>query len=217
MWIKKQLSDGIQYRFIYFWNHQALLYLISLLDPLVKGDYIILYFHTLTEGYNHPSMQWMREVYNVLEYKHKKNLKAFYIIHPTFWTKVIIIIIIIILKLLLHFWLILVFIEIVTRVNSLWFRWRSCGFFGAFFANGFDFRYSNDLFKFFFFFTDSSWDDWKLFQFRKVLSFREFQKVLLDRFSKDFLGYFRIGFRFSKDFTRFWKVISDSLASSEKL
>jgi len=67
---------------------QALLYLISLLDPLVKGDYIILYFHTLTEGHNHPSMTWMREVYNVLEYKHKKNLKGFYIIHPTFWTKV---------------------------------------------------------------------------------------------------------------------------------
>lgn len=67
---------------------KALLYLISLLDPLVKGDYIILYFHTLTEGYNHPSMTWMREVYNVLEYKHKKNLKGFYIIHPTFWTKV---------------------------------------------------------------------------------------------------------------------------------
>jgi len=67
---------------------KALLYLISLLEPLVKGDYIILYFHTLTEGYNHPSMKWMREVYNVLEYKHKKNLKGFYIIHPTFWTKV---------------------------------------------------------------------------------------------------------------------------------
>ncbi|KAK4005387.1 protein GDAP2 homolog [Daphnia magna] len=67
---------------------KALLYLISLLDPLVKGDYIILYFHTLTEGHNHPSMTWMREVYNVLEYRHKKNLKGFYIIHPTFWTKV---------------------------------------------------------------------------------------------------------------------------------
>lgn len=67
---------------------KALLYLISLLEPLVKGDYIILYFHTLTEGQNHPSMTWMREVYNILEYKHKKNLKGFYIIHPTFWTKV---------------------------------------------------------------------------------------------------------------------------------
>jgi len=67
---------------------KALLYLISLLDPLVRGDYIILYFHTLTESNNHPSMTWMREVYNVLEYKYKKNLKGFYIIHPTFWTKI---------------------------------------------------------------------------------------------------------------------------------
>ena len=71
-----------------FERRQALLYLISLLDPLVRGDYIILYFHTLTENNNHPSMNWMREVYNVLEYKYKKNLKGFYIIHPTFWTKV---------------------------------------------------------------------------------------------------------------------------------
>ena len=147
----------------------------------------------------------------------RRTWKRFISSIPLFGRRLLLLFVIIILKLLLHFWLILVFIEIVTRVNSLWFRWRSCGFFGAFFANGFDFRYSNDLFKFFFFFTDSSWDDWKLFQFRKVLSFREFQKVLLDRFSKDFLGYFRIGFRFSKDFTRFWKVISDSLASSEKL
>ena len=74
--------------FFVCWCQQALLYLIALLDPLVKGDYIILYFHTLTEGNNHPSMAWMREVYNVLEYKYKKNLKGFYIIHPTFWTKV---------------------------------------------------------------------------------------------------------------------------------
>lgn len=67
---------------------QALLYLISLLDPIVKGDYVIAYFHTLTTSSNYPSFSWLREVYNVLPYKYKKNLKAFYIIHPTFWTKV---------------------------------------------------------------------------------------------------------------------------------
>ncbi|PSN36854.1 Protein GDAP2 [Blattella germanica] len=65
----------------------ALLYLIYLLDPLVKSDYVITYFHTLTSNANHPSFTWLREVYNVLPYKYKKNLKAFYIIHPTFWTK----------------------------------------------------------------------------------------------------------------------------------
>ncbi|KAJ8982771.1 hypothetical protein NQ317_018183 [Molorchus minor] len=66
---------------------KALLYLISLLDPIVKGDYVIAYFHTLTSSNNYPSFSWLREVYNVLPYKYKKNLKAFYVVHPTFWTK----------------------------------------------------------------------------------------------------------------------------------
>lgn len=66
---------------------KALLYLIYLLEPLVTNDYTIVYFHTLTESDNHPAMAWIREVYDVLEYKYKKNLKAFYIVHPTIWTK----------------------------------------------------------------------------------------------------------------------------------
>lgn len=66
---------------------KALLYLIYLLDPIVKSDYVIAYFHTLTSSSNHPSLTWLRDVYNVLPYKYKKNLKAFYIVHPTFWTK----------------------------------------------------------------------------------------------------------------------------------
>ncbi|XP_059475099.1 protein GDAP2 homolog isoform X3 [Neocloeon triangulifer] len=66
---------------------KALLYLIYLLDPLVKGDYVISYFHTLTSSNNYPSFNWLKEVYNILPYKYKKNLKAFYIVHPTFWTK----------------------------------------------------------------------------------------------------------------------------------
>lgn len=67
---------------------KALLYLISLLDPLVKGDYVIIYFHTITTTENHPSLSWIRHVYDMLEYKYKKNLKAFYIVHPTLWTKI---------------------------------------------------------------------------------------------------------------------------------
>ncbi|XP_075211843.1 protein GDAP2 homolog isoform X2 [Lycorma delicatula] len=66
---------------------KALLYLIYLLDPLVKSDYVIAYFHTLTSNQNYPSFTWLREVYNILPYKYKKNLKAFYVVHPTFWTK----------------------------------------------------------------------------------------------------------------------------------
>lgn len=74
---------------IEFFSPQALLYLIYLLDPLVKNDYIIIYFHTNTTAANHPSFSWLREVYNVLPYKYKKNLKGCYIVHPTIWTKVI--------------------------------------------------------------------------------------------------------------------------------
>lgn len=48
---------------------QALLYLIYLLDPLVKSDYVIAYFHTLTSTANYPSFQWLKEVYNILPYK----------------------------------------------------------------------------------------------------------------------------------------------------
>nr|XP_053648910.1 protein GDAP2 homolog isoform X1 [Cherax quadricarinatus]XP_053648911.1 protein GDAP2 homolog isoform X1 [Cherax quadricarinatus] len=67
---------------------KALLYLIYLLDPLVKGDYVVLYFHTITGTENHPSLSWIRQIYEALEYKYKKNLKAFYIVHPTLWTKI---------------------------------------------------------------------------------------------------------------------------------
>ncbi|XP_073943339.1 ganglioside induced differentiation associated protein 2 [Choristoneura fumiferana] len=66
---------------------KALLYLIKLLDPIVRGDYVIAYFHTLAASGNHPPFSWLKEVYTVLPYKYKKNLKAFYIVHPTFWTK----------------------------------------------------------------------------------------------------------------------------------
>ncbi|RVE44201.1 hypothetical protein evm_011156 [Chilo suppressalis] len=66
---------------------KALLYLILLLDPIVRGDYVIAYFHTLASAANHPPFSWLKEVYTVLPYKYKKNLKAFYIVHPTFWTK----------------------------------------------------------------------------------------------------------------------------------
>jgi len=78
---------GKWFRFNEISLDKALLYLIYLLDPLVKSDYVIAYFHTLTSNANHPSFTWLREVYNILPYKYKKNLKAFYIVHPTFWTK----------------------------------------------------------------------------------------------------------------------------------
>ncbi|CAL4068407.1 unnamed protein product, partial [Meganyctiphanes norvegica] len=61
---------------------KALLYLIYLLDPLVRGDYIVIYFHTTTTADNHPSLTWIREVYEALEYKYKKKIRKFYEVVP---------------------------------------------------------------------------------------------------------------------------------------
>ena len=48
---------------------KALLYLIQLLEPVSRGDYVIIYFHTLTANENHPALTWIRHVYEVLDYK----------------------------------------------------------------------------------------------------------------------------------------------------
>ncbi|KOB66070.1 Protein GDAP2-like protein, partial [Operophtera brumata] len=40
----------------------------KLLDPIVRGDYVIAYFHTLASSGNHPPFSWLKEVYTVLPY-----------------------------------------------------------------------------------------------------------------------------------------------------
>ncbi|XP_063703161.1 protein GDAP2 homolog [Culicoides brevitarsis] len=66
---------------------KVVLYIISLLDSIVKNDYVMVYFHTRTESANVPPLSWIKELYYTLTYKYKKNLKSFYIVHPTVWTK----------------------------------------------------------------------------------------------------------------------------------
>ncbi|RWS14566.1 protein GDAP2-like protein [Dinothrombium tinctorium] len=68
---------------------KALLYFIVTLDRIVQEEYSVIYFHTLTDNRNHPSLNYIRYVFDVLEYKYKKNLRAFYIVHPTFWTRIV--------------------------------------------------------------------------------------------------------------------------------
>lgn len=66
---------------------KALLYLVRTVDPVVDQDYVVVYFHTRTSRDNIPSYWWIKHVYNTVTYNYKKNLKAFYVVHPTLWTK----------------------------------------------------------------------------------------------------------------------------------
>lgn len=66
---------------------KAVLYLIRTLDPVADRDYSVVYFCTRTSTENYLSYWWMRDIYSKLPYQYRKNLKAFYIVHPSIWTR----------------------------------------------------------------------------------------------------------------------------------
>ncbi|CAF2387859.1 unnamed protein product [Rotaria sp. Silwood2] len=62
-------------------------YVLRTFDQYVDMDYVIIYFHHGLRSYNRPSYRWLLSAYLHMDRKYKKNLKAFYIIHPTKWIK----------------------------------------------------------------------------------------------------------------------------------
>ncbi|KAF7633442.1 hypothetical protein Mgra_00007129 [Meloidogyne graminicola] len=53
------------------------------LDKIVDQDYTILYFHYGLRSNNKPPFKWLFNVYQLLDRRYKKNLKALYLVHPT--------------------------------------------------------------------------------------------------------------------------------------
>jgi len=80
---------GKWFRSSEFDTEKAVMYLIKLLHHVVTSgqDYVVIYFHARTARENVPSYNWIKQVYTTLGYEYKKRLKAFYIVHPTVWTK----------------------------------------------------------------------------------------------------------------------------------
>ncbi|XP_072036889.1 protein GDAP2 homolog isoform X2 [Amphiura filiformis] len=68
---------------------KALLYFIHVLDPIVNQDYVAVYFHTLSTGDNQPELSWLKDVYHAVDNRYRKNLKSFYIVHPTVWSRLV--------------------------------------------------------------------------------------------------------------------------------
>ncbi|KAM9710029.1 ganglioside-induced differentiation-associated protein 2 [Menidia menidia] len=67
---------------------KALLYFIHVMDPITVKEYVMVYFHTLTGEHNHLDSDFLKNLYDIVDTKFKKNLKAFYFVHPTFRSKV---------------------------------------------------------------------------------------------------------------------------------
>jgi Rho GTPase-activating protein 1 len=66
-----------------------LLYCISVMDPIVERDYIIVYIHSGMTSENKLQFSWLRKVYSLFNRKYKKNLKQLFIVQPSFWVKTV--------------------------------------------------------------------------------------------------------------------------------
>nr|XP_006639424.1 PREDICTED: ganglioside-induced differentiation-associated protein 2 [Lepisosteus oculatus] len=67
---------------------KALLYFIHVMDHITVKEYVMVYFHTLTNEHNHLDSEFLKKLYDIVDVKYKKNLKAFYFVHPTFRSKI---------------------------------------------------------------------------------------------------------------------------------
>uniref|UniRef100_A0A669QRT7 Ganglioside induced differentiation associated protein 2 n=1 Tax=Phasianus colchicus TaxID=9054 RepID=A0A669QRT7_PHACC len=67
---------------------KALLYFIHVMDHIAVKEYVLVYFHTLTNDYNQLDSNFLKKLYDIVDAKYKRNLKALYFVHPTFRSKV---------------------------------------------------------------------------------------------------------------------------------
>jgi len=66
---------------------RILLYVIRVMDPIVNKDYAIVYLHSNMSQDHMPELAWLRQLHFIFDHKYAKNLRACYIVHPTFWLK----------------------------------------------------------------------------------------------------------------------------------
>lgn len=69
--------------------NKAVAYFINVLDKIVNRDYVIVYLHTLSSEENQPPLSFLKDLYHLVDNKYRRNLKAFYIVHPTVWAKIV--------------------------------------------------------------------------------------------------------------------------------
>ena len=60
---------------------------MTVLDPIVVEDYVLVYVHSGLNSSNRPSFSFLRKCYQIFNRKYKKNLKQLFIVHPTFWIR----------------------------------------------------------------------------------------------------------------------------------
>eukprot|EP01121_Diplochlamys_sp_Union-15-3_P019749 TRINITY_DN7516_c0_g1_i1.p1 TRINITY_DN7516_c0_g1~~TRINITY_DN7516_c0_g1_i1.p1 ORF type:complete len:221 (+),score=31.39 TRINITY_DN7516_c0_g1_i1:66-728(+) len=68
---------------------KVFLYIIKLMDSIANKEYIVVYLHTGMASKSKPAFSWLKRMWNVVDAKYGKNLRCFYVLHPTFWLKLV--------------------------------------------------------------------------------------------------------------------------------
>ncbi|XP_034016869.1 bcl-2/adenovirus E1B 19 kDa-interacting protein 2-like protein isoform X2 [Thalassophryne amazonica] len=68
-------------------------YVVGTLDLMVAKDYVIVYLCAGGQRDKLPGISWLRDCYTTIDRKLRKNLKGFYVVHPTWYIKALITII----------------------------------------------------------------------------------------------------------------------------
>lgn len=77
----------------YYVMDNLFFYVLYTLNQLVTDDYVLVYLHGGTAKDCIPKFSWLKRCYQMIDRKLKKNLKALYLVHPTFWLKTLVIMI----------------------------------------------------------------------------------------------------------------------------
>ncbi|XP_037536006.1 protein prune homolog 2 [Nematolebias whitei] len=77
-------SDCESYNYV---MENLFLYVISTLELMVAEDYMIVYLNGATPRRRMPGFSWMKRCYQMIDRRLKKNLKMFFIVHPSWFVR----------------------------------------------------------------------------------------------------------------------------------
>lgn len=68
---------------------EFLMYAIHRLDPVVRGEYVLVYVESEVSSANRPAFAWLRRAYQLLNRPYKKHIQKLYMIHPSTATRLV--------------------------------------------------------------------------------------------------------------------------------
>ncbi|XP_076311552.1 uncharacterized protein LOC143225645 isoform X2 [Tachypleus tridentatus] len=82
------LPDRNQCNYDYIMDN-LFLYVFKTVEELVTDNYVLVYLHGASKQSNLLNFKWLKQCYQAMDRRLRKNLKGLYIVHPTFWIRTI--------------------------------------------------------------------------------------------------------------------------------